>query len=743
MKYGVETRILSEDQLKFLQENPEQVFTSDIGITDDPQIPQISLPSGGTLYFASTQPKKFYEIDKVLTYSRSRLKLRDAIDVFHWFHSADETSKTYIGNAYEKAEALLDRVYDDIGYEKFIGRIKERGDNPNHVLFGVNDTGSSFHVDYSDEPEFKQSRHEKGLGAWPGVELGPVMDAQGGVKGFFSSLKRMKRRITKDGKIEPDLRGTDDNLYIIFKLTPKREDIKFVTFFSRVPIQHKVTPSAKNDVLTTYHFSRSLDSNLTAEQREKSRAELGAEYVGVHSSQALGFRRCLMAASIPQSLVIQFADKSREQAQFTIATQHNALPAGKINKKLDDPIIREISFVQQAKHVNSIENRAYQELTNNADAVVLGGHDPMILQNYDRYALDLLDLFCSLIVDKQLRVETFENTPFYILNKKRSLNDIFDDSADIDWNDPQIEKRLIDVIKHTNSTENPWLRYLLFLQYLHEKAFVKQEPQFLFTQFSPDDPKLVKTLKRDLYQARGKDNFVPHYENEEWGTDRTDLFEVTILGSASTRVASYNEDAYDLGQWIVGNGWHLRTGGGRYGIMGAATAGGVSSLESRGEHDPAGHISAIQMPRTVQFEGAAFKQAEAASSETKILRIAPSFDDRMTSLFRSDVCIGMAAGIGTIQEEARWLRLKQAGLELLKGKKMILLNCPQEDGDGLINIKDMFLSLVPQHIIDDHLTIVSSVDEVKEAVVEIYNAQYEERYNQGVGYTSIEDGPNI
>jgi len=564
MKYGVETRILSEDQLKFLQENPEQVFTSDIGITDDPQIPQISLPSGGTLYFASTQPKKFYEIDKVLTYSRSRLKLRDAIDVFHWFHSADETSKTYIGNAYEKAEALLDRVYDDIGYEKFIGR-----------------------------------------------------------------------------------------------LTPKREDIKFVTFFSRVPIQHKVTPSAKNDVLTTYHFSRSLDSNLTAEQREKSRAELGAEYVGVHSSQALGFRRCLMAASIPQSLVIQ------------------------------------------------------------------------------------LDLFCSLIVDKQLRVETFENTPFYILNKKRALNDIFDDSADIDWNDPQIEKRLIDVIKHTNSTENPWLRYLLFLQYLHEKAFVKQEPQFLFTQFSPDDPKLVKTLKRDLYQARGKDNFVPHYENEEWGTDRTDLFEVTILGSASTRVASYNEDAYDLGQWIVGNGWHLRTGGGRYGIMGAATAGGVSSLESRGEHDPAGHISAIQMPRTVQFEGAAFKQAEAASSETKILRIAPSFDDRMTSLFRSDVCIGMAAGIGTIQEEARWLRLKQAGLELLKGKKMILLNCPQEDGDGLINIKDMFLSLVPQHIIDDHLTIVSSVDEVKEAVVEIYNAQYEERYNQGVGYTSIEDGPNI
>jgi len=89
MKYGVETRILSEDQLKFLQENPEQVFTSDIGITDDPQIPQISLPSGGTLYFASTQPKKFYEIDKVLTYSRSRLKLRDAIDVFQkkgWAH---------------------------------------------------------------------------------------------------------------------------------------------------------------------------------------------------------------------------------------------------------------------------------------------------------------------------------------------------------------------------------------------------------------------------------------------------------------------------------------------------------------------------------------------------------------------------------------------------------------------------------------------------------------------------------
>ena len=39
------------------------------------------------------------------------------------------------------------------------------------------------------------------------------------------------------------------------------------------------------------------------------------------------------------------------------------------------------------------------------------------------------------------------------------------------------------------------------------------------------------------------------------------------------------------------------------------------------------------MPRTIQFEGAFMKQGELQDCDDKFLRVAPSFDERMESLF--------------------------------------------------------------------------------------------------------------
>lgn len=716
----------SEAELKEIQLNPTLAQAENVLSIkrQNPRKGNINLPDGGVLYFASTQPKKFYEIEQIRRSTNAKLRLCDAIDILHWFHSADEQSKTYIGNAYEKAEAILDRIYNDLGYEKVATRIAEQGHDPEKVVFGVNDTGSSLTQDYSKEPEFSDSLHEKGIGPWPGVEFGPVTDAQGGIKGFFSALNNMVKRMRQQG-LEPNLSGTDDNIYLFFKLTPKREDVVIQSYYSEVPILNTIKPEPKklSGVITSLHFSRSTDPRLTKKDRKKSREVLGEEYIGKYSAQAVGLEKFIQDAEIPKSLSIPYDNASRPpEDNIIIATHHNTLPKKKVRKWLPNVIYREDDIRSHSSHINTVQNGAYQRLTRDSDAVILGEHFRGVANNYQDYFLDLFDLWCSLHVDKQLRVETFENTPFFVLNRINPfrLSDNHNEDLEIDWNSPLAEHKFLDFLRSINPKKDPWQAFILFNQFLYEKGFVKQEPRFLHTHLNPDDPKLVKKIRDELDKTRGKKTFIPDYEDERWGTDRTDLFEISILGSASTRVAKYTQEATNLGFWAASNGYHVRTGGGRYGIMGAVANGALNYMGKREIHDPAAHLSAIQMPRTIQFEGAIFRQIDIKDTTDKFLRIADSFDSRMSSLFRSQVCVAIAPGIGTYQEITRWIRLKEAGYQPLQNKTMILINSGQPQGTNHIRLMDPFLTLLPKHIIDKHLIIVPDAKSAKEVIFEKY-----------------------
>ncbi len=716
----VETKRWTEGQLRRVKTNP--ILATDFALSTniDNDSNPLHFPSGCTVFFASTQPKKFYEIQQSRRYTNAHFQLGDAIDVLHWFHSADETSKTYLGNAYEKAESILDRIYDDLGYDKIAARLRELGHDPEKTVFAVNDTGSSFEVDYSSEPEFKDCLHEKGFGAWPGVELGPVMDAQGGIKGFYSALHNMKRRMEDQG-LNVNMSGLDQNMYLFFKLSPQREEVVIHSYYSEVPIIHRVKPEPHNtkDVLTSYHFSGALDATLSTEERNQSRAELGAEYIGTRSAQALGIRKFIEDTSIPTSFSIPFQQAAESSTDaIIIATHHNTLSCDKVKRWLPEAIYRETDITARLDSVNTIENGAYQELTNDASAVVLGEHDRSVIDNYDNYFLDLFDLWCSLHVDKQLRVETFENTPFFVLNRDHPFEINGLDSDDIDWNAPEVEMAFVKFIAQINPEHDPWQAFILFNQYLHEKGFIKQEPRFLHTNLDPEDPKLVKKLKNAIDRFKGLDADVPPYELEAWGTDRNDLFEVSVLGSASTRVENYTSDAKELGRWSAKQGWHVRTGGGRYGIMGAVSQGALEAIEN-GDR---AHVSAIQMPRTIQFEGAVFKQKDIENSTDKYLEIQDSFDTRMQSIFRSNICVAMAPGIGTYQEIARWIRLKEAGYQPLQDKKMIIYNSSQPHGPEHIRLMDPFLALLPDHLIDRHVTIAKTLDEVKTKIRSTHHA---------------------
>ena len=67
------------------------------------------------------------------------------------------------------------------------------------------------------------------------------MDAQGGIKGFYSALHNMKRRM-EDQYQDVNTNGLDQNMYLFFTLAPKREDVVINSYYSEVPIIHRVKP---------------------------------------------------------------------------------------------------------------------------------------------------------------------------------------------------------------------------------------------------------------------------------------------------------------------------------------------------------------------------------------------------------------------------------------------------------------------------------------------------------------------
>ncbi len=143
---------------------------------------------GGVVSFGSTQPKKMKDANIVFRAERADLKVIRPETILSWFLSAEEASLTFTGNAYEKVEALLDRVYKTLGYDKYIVGLKEHGIDPEKFVFLVNDNGSYLNQDYSGEPEFEISKHEVGLEIWPGVETGPINDAHGGTRLYLSLI---------------------------------------------------------------------------------------------------------------------------------------------------------------------------------------------------------------------------------------------------------------------------------------------------------------------------------------------------------------------------------------------------------------------------------------------------------------------------------------------------------------------------------------------------------------------------
>lgn len=644
-------------------------------------------PGGMELLFGSTQPKKADETAQILAHEKVKAGLRDAVVPLHWFLSADEVSRTFEGNSFEKVDSMLTRIYDQIGYEEVSRRLRGRGFDPERVVFCANDTGLAFSEDLSEEPEFAASYHEKIPGKpWPDVELGPIVDAQGGVMKFMAEVNSCRARL---GRTEP-LRYRDTQVYMFFKFAPTREEVKINTYFGTATgtVTPEPRPSDKGS-LYTEHFC--VPDGQPGGINGKTQAELGARYLFTDSPQARCVRAMTQDHQLPQSIKPLFshaAEDRNHRNKLRLLTPDNWLP--EVGKGSGGTGFSRM-VVESGWKLSNKKYDAFEDFASAGDAIYLGAHSQEILADYDKFSARLSLLFCKAGTHKQILHDTMYNKSLMIANP--DLRFFSENGATHqNWADPAMGEKFIDYLKALDPAEHPWGQQLLLYRYFHENSLIKQQPKYIWTQIEQKD---LPGQLRDVREKFGA-HAITQYNKEEYGSDRTDLFSITVLGSASTRNPLYTKDsAYFIGYEAARAGMHVRSGGGRYGIMGAVSQGVLDYQEQHPLQADQTHLSAIQMPRTVQFEGLALDINKLHDGGNRYVAIEPGMDPRMRSLFRSDVVIADAGGLGTLEEIYYFIALKQQGYPVVQDKPLIIINHAHL-GKEAIRLYDPLLAVLPE-----------------------------------------------
>src|SRR5690606_33751028 len=109
------------------------------------------------------------------------------------------------------------------------------------------------------------------------------------------------------------------------------------------------------------------------------------------------------------------------------------------------PKLQENTLYQTTQYDHS-EGGSVDQLSHHCDGILLTPHSDAVLNNWDDQFLDLMDLWCSLVVNKQVNVEQLYGKPLIVMdnNRKFSYKDAF--NGDIDWDDPKVERKFLDFI---------------------------------------------------------------------------------------------------------------------------------------------------------------------------------------------------------------------------------------------------------------------------------------------------------
>lgn len=677
-----------------------------------------------TVFVATTQPKKFDQTQAPIQASGANIDVRNPAEILGFWLSANEESGDFTLNAFEKLQELLNRIYGNLGYDEVVARLKARGIEPEGAIFLVNDSGLAFHQYFGDEPEFRASQSlykpEGNLpkpDAWPGVELGPVVSAEGGILSFMTKFRAMIER--KEAAGEPvDLSCVQTFVNMGFKLAPTRAEVEIFSTQASIPSMFDpyVQPP-KGVTIDTDCYMRPVDPGLPEDVRAKTLAEQADLSSLKLTAPAHAIQAFLALVDLPQTMRPSFHRVGSAQPKPIVATQAAVFPRSTVTNKIPSGV--KVLKDEALKSGNSGAD-IFDNLVSGADGVLLLPHSRQVLEDWDSYFLDYLDMFSSLVVQQQLGIPEAYGKPVFLSAR---VGEGFNLDSSMSWTDPETGQAFLKYLRNIDPAQDPWLPFTELTRWLHYNALVKQDPDHLYTSIDPSkltEAEQRKKLKTAMRAGRDRRIEPPDNKPEQYGhVAPKELKRILVIGSAGTEDPFYKDAAYEIGKFVAELEQHLVTGGGGKGVMGAASQGFVDAMERTPE------LNAFHTGRTtfsaIAYEDPYFRPDTIGKHPKVRLEIASTFGSRMEGskedpgLIRSDVAICIGPGAGTFQEIARWLRKQDAGLKCLQGKKMIIFDKPPENGG--ISLTDAFFAILPKKY-HDRFIRVSTLDEAKAAIMQ-------------------------
>lgn len=246
------------------------------------------------------------------------------------------------------------------------------------------------------------------------------------------------------------------------------------------------------------------------------------------------------------------------------------------------------------------------------------------------------------------------------------------------------------------NSDGSWDPFFSLLGRLRELGTVKQD----FREFLLSASKPVKVIKR-LQLAMQGDFPDPNREiacNTEIPEANTPppedmIGSVCVFCSATLEAHSYIADGEELGRRLAENKFGCVSGAGKSGIMGAVVRGSVAG---------GGWTAGSNVPHIIELEG--------LPEGLSCFWLRQDIYTRMEVMIENSTSfVIFPGGAGTVQELFALMIFKHQGSDLMKGKKVVIFNRPDENGVGFW---DALLPLMESVCEPEDYEVATSLDEV-------------------------------
>ncbi len=168
---------------------------------------------------------------------------------------------------------------------------------------------------------------------------------------------------------------------------------------------------------------------------------------------------------------------------------------------------------------------------------------------------------------------------------------------------------------------------------------------------------------------------------------------ICVFCSATLEDPAYIADGEELGRRLAENKFGCVSGAGKSGIMGAVVRGSVGA---------GGWTAGSNVPHIIELEG--------LPDGLSRFWLRPDIYTRMEVMIENSTSfVIFPGGAGTVQELFALMIFKHQGNELIKGKKVVIFNRPDEKGVGFW---DALLPLMEAMCKPDDYEVATSLDEV-------------------------------